>query len=112
MAKRMQAEGQRFVQADNGLGWSRERASVVSVGSGRYVTTIFGITYELEKRRRNARVEPGTDTGWYLYSRGDSYFCGEFCDSTLLPAIDAASDMIVKADLRGEGHEKEGSDTS
>lgn len=99
MATRRQEGGEKFIEADNGLGWIR-------CSDGRYWVGIFGIGYELEKRRRNARAEPGSDTGWYLYSRNDSYFMGEFCDSTLLPAIDAASVMIVKADLRGDGYER------
>lgn len=106
MAKRRQAEGERYIEADNGFGWARQRASVASVESGRYETFILGVHYELEKRRRNARVEPGADTGWYLYSHGDSHFFGEWCGATLLPAIDAASLMIARADLRGEGYER------
>ena len=106
MARRAQHMGERYIEADNGFGWTRERASVASVSSGRYVMEIFGITYELEKRRRNVRVEPGTDTGWYLYSRNDPEFYGEFAGYTLLPAIDEASQMIAKADLRSEGYER------
>lgn len=106
MARRTHHMGQALIEAENGFGWTREKASVASVGTGRYVTEIFGITYELEKRRRNARVEPGTDTGWYLYSRGVSYFFGEWCGVTLLPAIDEASELINRADLRGDGYER------
>jgi hypothetical protein len=107
MARRIRRVGQQLIEADNGIGWERERASAVSVSSGRYVTEIFGISYELEKRRRNARVEPGTDTGWYLYSRNDTYFFGEFCGSRLMEAVDEASEMIIKSDLRGPGYGRE-----
>lgn len=108
MARRRQADGERYIEADNGFGWTRERASVASVSSGRYFTEVFGIEYELEKRRRS-RQEPGTDTGWYLYSRGSCmYFFGDFAGYTLLPAIDEASKMIAEADLRGEGYERKG----
>lgn len=105
MARRKQADRQKYIEADNGFGWTKERASATSVQSSMHATTVFGITYELEKRRRAPGDTP--DTGWYLYSRGVSCFFGEFCDSTLLPAIDRASEMIAKADLRGEGYEKE-----
>ena len=71
-----------------------------------WVSTVFGITYELEKRRRSPGDTP--DTGWYLYSCGaDGGFFGEYCDRTLLPAVDEASKMIAKTDLRGPGYEKE-----
>ena len=107
MARRKQADGKAYIEADNGFIWLRERASAASVSSGRYMTWIMGISYELEKRRRNARIEPGTDTGWYLYSRdAGSWFFGEYCDATLLSAIDEASKMIAEADLRGEGYER------
>lgn len=104
MARWKQADNQRYIEADNGFGW-------VKSGDRRYQAEVFGISYELEKRTRNARVEPGVDTGWYLYSRKDTYFTGEFCDSTLLPAIDEASDMIVKADLRGKEYERKETET-
>jgi len=102
MAKRKQADHQRYIEADNGFGWTADRASPVSTERYHYRTTIFGITYELEKR--GGRYE---DWGWYLYTvKGSAYFLGEFCDRTLLPAIDEASEMIAKADLRGEGYER------
>jgi hypothetical protein len=107
MARRVRHMGERLIEADNGVGWSRERASVASVSSGRYTTEIFGVRYELEKRRRS-RVEPGSDTGWHLYSLNNTYFFGEFCGSTLMEAVDEASEVIIKADLRGPGYEKEG----
>jgi hypothetical protein len=110
MARRMKAEGRPYIEADNGFGWVRDRASVASVASGKYRASIFGIRYELEKRRRNVADET-YDTGWYLYSFGvPSGFFGEWCAPTLLPAIDEASKMIAKADLRGEGYEKENSE--
>ena len=106
MARRRQAEGERYIEADNGFGWSKKRASVASVERGSYYATIFGVEYELEKRRRSPGDTPGT--GWYLYSYGvPGGFFGEWCGSTLLSAIDEASKMIAKADLRGEGYEKE-----
>lgn len=102
MARRRQAEGERYIEADNGFGWAADRASVVSNERYRYRTTIFGITYELEKR--GGKYE---DVGWYLYSiKGSTYFFGEFCDRTLLSAIDEASKMIAKADLRDDGYER------
>lgn len=105
MARRIQFMGTKLVESSSGLGWQRERASAASPGSGRYVTDMFGITYELEKRHRSPGDTP--DTGWYLYSREVTYFFGEFCDIKLFDAIEEASDMILKADLRGEGYEKE-----
>lgn len=61
-----------------------------------------GVTYELERRRRN--INDGcTDTGWYLYSTGarSGNFFGEWCDHTIRRAVDAAVEMIFAADLRG-----------
>ena len=103
MARRKQADGERYIEADNGFGWARKRASVQSSS---YEAFILGVRYELEKRRRSPGDTP--DTGWYLYSYGESGgFFGEWCGSMLLPAIDEASKLIAKADLRGEGYEKE-----
>lgn len=103
MARRRQAEGERYIEADNGFGWTRERgASVLSVVPGVYVTKIFGVTYTLEKFR-----DPQGEHGWYLYSRKNTHFTGQYCEATLLPAIDEASKLIAKADLRGEGYERE-----
>lgn len=107
MARHRQSDGEKYIEADNGIGWTRQKASVASVLSGNYEAYLFGIRYELEKRRRSVR-EPGADTGWYLYSHGDTYFFGEFCDRTLLSAIDEASKLITAADLRGEGYERKG----
>lgn len=106
MAKRRQVDGEKCIEAANGFGWTKQRSSVASVQSAMYAAKVFGITYELEKRLRAPGDTP--DTGWYLYSRGDGYFFGEFCGYTLLPAIDEASEMIAKADLRCPGNEKEG----
>ena len=94
MARRRQADGERYIEADNGFGWTPDAES------GRYETTVFGIEYELEKRR-------GDGEGWHLYTRKGSHFWGEWCAYTLLEAVDEASKMIAKADLRGEGYEKE-----
>jgi len=98
MARRIQFMGTRLVES-GGLGWQRNK------DTGTYETEIFGIKYELEHRRRNSRVEPGTDTGWYLYSRNDTHFFGEWCGTKLFDAVEEASDLIHKTDLRGEGYE-------
>jgi hypothetical protein len=98
MARYRQADNERYIEADNGFGWTRRRASATSVERNRYVTTVFGLSYELEKRHRSPGDTP--DTGWYLYSLNDTYFFGESCGLTLLTAVDAASEMIAKADLR------------
>lgn len=100
MAKRIQFMGTKLVESDSGIGWQRNKET------GVYETETFGISYELEHRRRNARVEPGSDNGWHLYSRGDSHFFGEWCGYKLFDAIEEASGLIIKADLRGEGYEK------
>lgn len=103
MARRRQADSERYIEADNGFGWSPRRASVVGFSFYKYETTVFGITYELEKR--GGKHE---DTGWYLYNAtGGQHFFGEWCARTLLPAIDEASALIVKADLRAPGFEAE-----
>lgn len=108
MARHRQAEGEKYIEADNGIGWTRKRASLMSVEPNRWVTAIFGVSYELEKRCRNI-LDGSYDTGWYLYSSGVSGgFFGEYCDRTLLPAIDEASKLIIAADLRGEGYERKG----
>lgn len=107
MARRRTHMGEKYIEADNGFGWSRGRASATSVERGSYFATIFGIEYQLEKRRRSPGDTP--DTGWYLYTiKGSTHFFGEYCAHTLLPAIDEASRMIAKADLRGEGYERKG----
>lgn len=105
MAKRTTYLGARIIESENGYGWTRQRASAASVSSGRYTIEVFGVTYELEKRRRSPGDTP--DTGWYLYSRGavdGRDFFGEQCCPTLLESVDAASEMIAERDLRGEGH--------
>ena len=102
MARRKQANFERYIEADNGFCWTADRASVVSNERYRYRTTVFGITYELETR--GGKYE---DWGWYLYSiKGSTHFFGEFCDRTLLPAVDEASRMIAEADLRSEEYER------
>lgn len=103
MARRKQADGEKYIEADNGFGWTPERSSVVGFSDHRYRTTIFGITYELERRGGTQEM-----FGWYLYTvKGSTHWFGEYCARSLLPAIDEASEMIAKADLRGEGFEKE-----
>lgn len=98
MARRIQFCGEKQIEADNGFGWYRDAES------GKYVMVVFGISYKLEKRRRSPGDTP--DTGWYLYTTNTTGFFGEWCASTLLPAVDEASKMIAKADLRGPGYEK------
>lgn len=105
MARYRQAEYQRYVEADNGFGWTKKKASLESVDPNKWVLALFGVDYELEKRFRNIRDE-AYDTGWYLYTVGVEGFFGEYCASTLMPAIDEASRLIAKADLRGEGYER------
>jgi len=102
MARRRQVGGEKIIEADNGFGWSRRRGSpALSVQSGVWVTEIFGITYRL--------VKFANPEGWCLYlgDRPNRHFYGEHCGRTLPSAIDKASEMIAKADLRGEGYEKE-----
>lgn len=105
MARRTTHMGERIIESDNGFGWSRQKASVASVSVGKYVTEVFGVAYELEKRRTAPGEEPYT--GWYLYSKGatdNPDFYGQWCGRALLPSVDAASKMIAKHDLRGKGH--------
>jgi hypothetical protein len=102
MAKRRQIDNQLCIVADNGFGWAPERSSVLSVQFYCYTTEIFGVRYRLEKF-----LDPDGDRGWYLYSVRPAHFMGEYCDKLLLSAIDVASEMIDKADLRGEGYGKE-----
>lgn len=98
MAKRIQCEGKKLIEGEGGIGWERQE-------TGEYQTELFGVTYELRKRRRS-KVEPG-DTGWYLYSSGsfDHGFFADYACGTLMEAIDEANDMIIKLDLRGPGYE-------
>lgn len=106
MARRRQVDGEEYIEADNGFGWTPKRASVASVEQQRYETTVFGVAYELEKRRRNLRDE-SHDSGWYLYSSGvPGGFFGEWCGRILFYAVDEASKMIAEADFRGEGYER------
>lgn len=97
MARRKQADGERYIESDNGFGWARDPEN------GNYRTTLFGITYELERRGGTQEM-----FGWYLYTiKGSTHFFGEWCARSLLPAIDEASELITKTDLRGKGYEKE-----
>lgn len=105
MARRRQINGERYIEADNGFGWTPEKALHLGFSDYRcrYRTTIFGVTYELERRGGTQEM-----LGWYLYTiKGSTHWFGEYCGSTLLPAIDEASELIAKADLRAEGYEKE-----
>lgn len=100
MAKRKQWQGEKIIEADNGVGWSYRRGyTPLSIHSGVWWTEIFGLTYRLVKFQ--------TD-GWCLYLGDDvnPHFYGEACADTLLEAVDVASEMILKANLRGEGYEK------
>lgn len=98
MAKRIQWCGKKLIEGEGGIGWERQE-------NGKYQTELFGVTYELVKRRRS-KIERG-DTGWYLYSDGapDGNFFGDYASSTLLEAVDEANEMIIKLDLRGPGYE-------
>jgi hypothetical protein len=95
--------GERYIEADNGFGWSRKHgSSPLSVLPGIYEVEVFGLTYQLQKFE-----DPKGEQGWYLYSTDKpSDFWGEFCATNLLPAIDAASERIAKADLSGAGYER------
>lgn len=87
--------GERYIEADNGFGWTRQPQT------GNYEVTVFGVVYELEKRK-------GDGDGWYLYTvKNSTHFFGEWCGYTLLGAVDEASNLIAKADLRGPGYETE-----
>ncbi len=105
MARRTQHLGQRMIEADNGFGWTRDP------DTGKYVTEVFGVTYEMEKRRKN-RNDECPDTGWYMYSKGaDGGWFGEWCGKTITMAVDEASELIAERDLRGPGYEKEDTTT-
>ncbi|GHB51986.1 hypothetical protein GCM10010331_44430 [Streptomyces xanthochromogenes] len=97
MARRIQWCGKKLIEADGGIGWERQ-------ASGKYQAELFGVTYELEKRRRS-KSEPG-DTGWYLYSNGapDGNFFGDYASRTLMEAVEEATTMLLKLDLRGPGY--------
>lgn len=101
MAVRKQWQGKKIIEADNGFGWERKHGSPgLSIESGVWVTEIFGLTYRLAKF-----ADP---PGWCLYlgTEPNPHFYGEFCAANLLSAVDVASEMIAKADLRGPGYEK------
>lgn len=108
MATRKQWQGEKIIEADNGLGWSRKRgSSALSILPGVYEAEIFGIAYKLQK----FDGAPG-ERGWYLYCLADpTHFWGEFCAANLFPAIDTASEMIARGDLRGEGYERKEKET-
>jgi hypothetical protein len=100
MAQRKTHMGERYIEADNGFGWTFRRGYVpMSVRSGVWETEIFGLTYRLVKI---------LDAGWCLYLGRDvnPHFYGDLCADTLMPAIDIASEKIAKADLRGDGYER------
>lgn len=102
MARYRKIDYQRYIEADNGFGWTREgRASILSVIPSTYTTMVLRVVYRLEKFR-----DPQGEHGWYLYSEKPAHFTGEYCGPTLLTAIDEASKLIAEADLRGEGYER------
>lgn len=101
MARQIQHQNKRYLEAQ-ALRWER-------TVFGKYETRLFGVTYELEKRRKNVKDET-YDTGWYLYSEGapGGNFFGEFMAGTLLNAIDEASEAVYAADLRANDYEPKG----
>jgi hypothetical protein len=88
MAKYSRTDGVRGITGEDGYGWmpGDEGAWLRSDGPG----------YVLEKRRRNPK-DGATDTGWYLYTEGETGFFGEWCGSRILEAVDEANRMIERA---------------
>lgn len=104
MAVRRVHMGERIIEADNGFGWSFQRGYwPLTVHCGVWKLELFGLTYHLAKYG-------GSEPGWYLYLGRDvnRHFYGEPCGLKVMAAIDKATELITKADLRGEGYEKRG----
>lgn len=99
MSRRVQIDGIKMLEADGGIVWGRETGLRKSE-RGKYVAELYGVTYELEKRRWSPQ-EPGDDTGWYLFSTNVyGGFFGARCASTIVEAVDVATEMILTRDLR------------
>ena len=97
MARVTHRHGKRYLEAQ-ALRWER-------TVFGKYETHLFGVTHELEKRARNVK-DGCPDAGWYLYTKdAPGGFFGEFMATTLMPAIDAASEAVYAADMRAEDYE-------
>lgn len=104
MAARASFLGKKIIVADNGTRWFFRRGYVVlSNHSGEWTTTVQGLTYRLVRFG-------GDDPGWCLYlgEELNPHFYGEPCGLKVMAAIDKATELITKADLRGEGYEKRG----
>lgn len=99
MAKRVQVDGKKVLDTEGGLTWSRE-AGLKKSERGKYEAEMHGVQYQLEKRTWSQQ-EPDCDTGWYLYSTNVyGGFFGAWCASTIVEAVDVATEMILKRDLR------------
>jgi hypothetical protein len=85
MAKYSQADGVRGITGEDGYGWMP--------GDGTAWLRSDGPGYVLEKRRKNPK-DGTTDTGWYLYTEGETGFFGEWCGSRILDAVDEANRLI------------------
>lgn len=101
MARRMQIKGKKVIRADNGLVWSRN-SGLGRYERGNYETELSGVRYELERRSwsPDSRVD---DSGWYLSSFNlTNGFTGEWCGSTIVDAVDAATTKITYRSLEME----------
>lgn len=100
MAKRVQVNGKKVIETEGGVIWSRN-SGLGHYERGNYEAELFGVRYELERRKWYPGDTP--ITGWYLYSFNVSGgFFGEWCDTHLLDAADKATELILKRDLRKE----------
>lgn len=89
MARFKVVDGHRVVVDDRGREWLRGEEG----GYWACRDVEAGVTYELEKRRRNV-ADGCPDTGWYLFSDEVGGFFGEWCGRLVLEAVAEASRLI------------------
>jgi hypothetical protein len=90
VAKRSTADGVRGIMGDDGHGW-------LPGDRGRWIRVERGVTYALEKRRRNPK-DGTTHAGWYLYGDQPGTPFGEGCGSRILEAVDEANRVISEVE--------------
>lgn len=102
MAKYRRRNYQTFISS-SGIEWFKERCpSILSVCPVMYTTEVNSVRYMIQKYRD----EDSDGHRWFLYTCDQPGFYAEPCSSLLLISIDQATEMIVKADLRGDGYER------
>lgn len=106
MAKYAQINGdkKKVITTDGGITW-RRNSGLGHYERGNWETELYGVRYEIEKRKWSPGDTP--DTGWYLYSFNvTGGFFGEWCGTTILEAAEVATNKIHERDLRTEQYKR------